>query len=79
LLLLTPAQVEVKELEDIQNVVETAETWLQRVREALEEASDEGSLEALETLLGEADDIPVIMVREEKSVVRIQHEGSQDC
>jgi hypothetical protein len=34
-----------------------------KVREALEDSTDEASLDALQALLGEADAIPVVMVR----------------
>ena len=54
-------RVGVKELEDIAGVLDTAETWLQRVREALEESTDETGLQSLQALLCEADDIPVEM------------------
>lgn len=54
-------RVGVKELEDIAGVLDTAETWLQRVREALEESTDEAGLQSLQALLCEADDIPVEM------------------
>jgi hypothetical protein len=56
-------RVEVKELDDIAVALESAEDWLSRVREALEEQTDEAGLNALEELLGEADEIPVVMVR----------------
>lgn len=55
-------RVDVKELEDIAGVLDTAETWLQRVREALEQSTDEAGLNELKALLTEADDIPVEMV-----------------
>ena len=55
-------RVDVKELDDIAGVLDTAETWLTRVREALNDAdADEASLESLQALLHEADDIPVEM------------------
>lgn len=54
-------RVDVKELDDIAGVLDTAETWLQRVREALEESTDEAGLQSLQALLCEADDIPVEM------------------
>ena len=57
-------RVDVKELDDIAGVLDTAETWLQRVREALEDSTDEAGLESLQTLLFEAEDIPVEMVSE---------------
>ena len=55
-------RVDMKELEHIAGALGTAEEWLQRVREALEDATDATSLNALEALLNEAEDIPVIMV-----------------
>ena len=54
-------RVDVKELEDMAGVLETAETWLERVREALNESTDEAGLQSLQALLHEADDIPVEM------------------
>ncbi|GAB5030494.1 lysine-specific demethylase 5d [Nannochloropsis oceanica] len=54
-------RVGVKELDDIAGVLDTAETWLQRVRGALEESTDETGLQSLQALLCEADDIPVEM------------------
>lgn len=55
-------RVDLRELEDFQGLLETAQVWVQRVREALDEATDEAGLHALENLLQEADNIPVEMV-----------------
>ena len=51
-------QVDIKEREQISSVVETAQDWIERVREAMN-SEEEATLKRLEGLLVEADDIPV--------------------
>ena len=53
-------QVEVRERDQMAAVVETAEDWIERVREAMN-SGEESTLSALEELLAEADSIPVTM------------------
>ena len=53
-------QVDIKEREQISSVVETAQDWIERVREAMN-SEEEATLKRLEGLLVEADDIPVNM------------------
>jgi hypothetical protein len=64
--------IQSKELDQMQSVMMSANEWVSRVREMLE-SGDAAELEALNELLGEADDIPVVM--EEVQLLRAQMEG----
>eukprot|EP01029_Cantina_marsupialis_P023500 TRINITY_DN588_c0_g1_i12.p1 TRINITY_DN588_c0_g1~~TRINITY_DN588_c0_g1_i12.p1 ORF type:complete len:2120 (-),score=751.89 TRINITY_DN588_c0_g1_i12:303-6662(-) len=67
------AGADMSEITKIQDVVGDAEDWIGRVREALnsEDLTEEG-LEQLNTLLGEAGDIPVVMKEEQVLRVEVQ-------
>lgn len=71
-------KVDLRELGDFQGLLETAQVWVQRVREALDDATDEAGLQALENLLQEADNIPVEMVsKRRKATSLISHVWDQ--
>ena len=56
----TTMNVDMKERNEMEQVVETAEDWINRVRGAFT-AGESATLNNLEQLLSEADDIPVCM------------------
>lgn len=64
--------IQSRELDQMQSVVVSANEWVSRVREMLE-SGDAAEVEALNELLGEADEIPVVM--EEVQLLRAQMEG----
>jgi len=64
-------QVDMRERDHMAQVVETAEDWIGRVREAMD-AGEESTLAALENLLTEADSIPVGMDEHQLLVCEIK-------
>ncbi len=61
--------VDMKERNEMEQVVETAEDWISRVRDAFT-AGESATLTNLEALLTEADDIPVNMDEHQVSRLR---------